>query len=104
MSQLDEQAVRAALRGVIDPELGMNLVDLGMVKQIAIAGGQVTVQLVLTAPGCPLADWIVYQARQAVAALPGVHSADVALLDEPWQPSENFDWDYWVEQALGRGP
>jgi serine O-acetyltransferase len=102
MSELNEQTVRETLRTVIDPELGMNLVDLGMVKQIAIADGQVAVQLVLTAPGCPLAGWIVQQVRQTLGALPDVKRVEVTLLDEPWQPDESFDWDSWLDRALQR--
>jgi len=100
MSELTEQAVRDALRGVIDPELGANLVDLGMVRQIDIADGQVTVHLVLTAPGCPLAGWIVQGVRQAVGALPGVEGVEVKLLDEPWQPSDAEEWDDWLRGAI----
>ena len=103
MSELTEAIVRDALRGVIDPELGANVVDLGMVKQIEIAAGQVDVQLVLTAPGCPLAGWIVLQAQRAVGALPGVTGVQVNLLDEPWQPpGASEDWQSWVNSALGR--
>lgn len=104
MSELTEEAVRAALRGVIDPELGANVVDLGMVKEVAIADGQVTVKLVLTAPGCPLAGWIVLQAQRAVAALPGVAGVQVNLLDEPWQPpGAAEDWQSWLSGLWGRG-
>ena len=103
MSELTEAIVRDALRGVIDPELGANVVDLGMVKQIEIAAGQVDVQLVLTAPGCPLAGWIVLQAQRAVGALPGVTGVQVNLLDEPWQPpGSSEDWQSWVNSAWGR--
>ena len=103
MSELTEAMVRDALRGVIDPELGANVVDLGMVKQIKIADGQVGVQLVLTAPDCPLAGWIVMQAQRAVGALPGVAGVQVNLLDEPWQPlGAAEDWQSWVNSALGR--
>ena len=80
MAELTEQAVRDALRAVIDPELGDNVVDLGMVKQIGIIGDLVSVGLVLTTPDCPLAGWIVMQARRAIDALPGV--ADVQVVFE----------------------
>ncbi len=102
MGELNEQAVRDALRGVVDPELGMNLVDLGMVKQIAIVDSQVSVQLVLTAPGCPLAGWIVWQVRLAIGALPEVQQVEVTLLDEPWEPGAAFDWESWLDRALQR--
>ncbi len=103
MSELTEEAVREALRGVIDPELGANVVDLGMVKRIGIMDGQVTVQLVLTAPGCPLAGLIAWQAQRAVAALPGVTDVRVEFLDEPWQPpGASQDWQSWLNGLWGR--
>lgn len=97
MSELTKEAVREALRSVIDPELGANVVDLGMIKQIEIVDGRVTVQLVLTAPGCPLAGLIAWQAQQAVSALPGVAGVRVEFLDEPWQPpGAAEDWRSWL--------
>jgi metal-sulfur cluster biosynthetic enzyme len=103
VSDLTEEAVREALRAVIDPELGANVVDLGMVKQIEVADGQVTVQLVLTAPGCPLAGLIAWQAQRAVAALPGVAGVQVEFLDEPWQPpGATQDWQAWLSGLWGQ--
>jgi metal-sulfur cluster biosynthetic enzyme len=97
VSELTKEAVREALRSVIDPELGANVVDLGMIKQIEIVDGRVTVQLVLTAPGCPLAGLIAWQAQQAVSALPGVAGVRVEFLDEPWQPpGAAEDWRSWL--------
>ncbi len=100
MSELTQEAVRDALRRVLDPELGENLVDLGMVRQIDIADGQVTVSLVLTVPGCPLVGWIADEVQQAVGSLPGVKRVEVRLLDEPWQPPERDDWLNWFERML----
>jgi hypothetical protein len=53
-----EQEVREALRPVTDPEIGMSVVDLGMIREVAIEGDGVEVKMVLTAPFCPLADFI----------------------------------------------
>ncbi len=104
MDELTEEAVRDALRKVIDPELGGSIVDLGMVKKIEIDGGQVNVQLVLTAPGCPLADYIMMQMEWVLSGVPGVEGVEVTLLDEPWDPSGmSEDWQAWVNKALGRG-
>lgn len=110
MSELTEAAVREALRRVMDPELGANVVDLGMVRGIEIADGQVTVKLVLTAPGCPLAGLIAWQAQRAVAALPGVTGVQVEFLDEPWQPpgaahdpgGAGAGWQSWLNGLWGR--
>ncbi len=100
MGELSQEAVHDALRSVFDPELGENLVDLGMVRQIDIADGQVTVYLVLTVPGCPLAGWIAHEVQQAVSRLPGVKRVEVRLLDEPWQPPERNDWLNWIDRML----
>ena len=91
----DEAAVRDALRGVVDPELWANIVDLGLVRAIRIEARTVTIDLVLTAPGCPLAGWIVQRVRIAVGEVPGVEQVDVRLLDEPWSPNL-VDWESWV--------
>jgi len=96
--RLDEAAVREALRGVVDPELWANIVDLGLVRTIAVEDGNVTIDLVLTVPGCPLSGWIVDQVRRAVDALPGVKQVDVRLLDEPWAPSD-VDWASWTRES-----
>ncbi len=103
MNELTEEVVREALRGVVDPELGANVVDLGMVREVEIADGQVTVKLVLTAPGCPLAGLIAWQAQRAVAALPGVTGVQVEFLDEPWRPpGATDDWQSWLSGLWDR--
>jgi serine O-acetyltransferase len=82
-----EQTILEALRPVMDPEIGMSVVDLGMIREIAIAGDTVEIKMVLTAPFCPLAGLITEQVRQAAAQVPGVREAKVTLLDEPWDPT-----------------
>jgi len=82
-----EQEVREALRPVIDPEIGMSVVDLGMIREVVIDEDNVEVKMVLTAPFCPLAGFITEQVRQATAAVPGVKRAKVTLLQERWDPS-----------------
>ncbi len=78
------ERVRAALRSVIDPEAGMNIVDLGLVYGIEADAGGVRVALTMTSPTCPMGDLILDEARQAVAA---VLPADCALaVDLVWEP------------------
>lgn len=84
---LTQQTIMDALRPVIDPEIGMSVVDLGMIREIEIEGDAVEIKMVLTAPFCPLADMLTSQVRQAAAAVPGVKEAKVTLLDEPWNPT-----------------
>jgi radical SAM protein len=80
--------VREALRTVVDPELGLSVVDLGLVYGIAVTGGAVRVTMTLTAPGCPLHALIGDWARRAVLAVPGVETVEVELtFDPPWTPA-----------------
>jgi serine O-acetyltransferase len=83
-----EEDVREALRPVVDPEIGMSVVDLGMIREIVLTkDGKVEVKMVLTTPFCPLASMITEQVRQAAATVPGIGEASVTLLDQPWDPS-----------------
>jgi metal-sulfur cluster biosynthetic enzyme len=79
--------VVAALRTVIDPELGLSVMDLGLVYEIEIEGGQVAITMTLTAPGCPIHDVMPEWVRKAVMNVPGVTRASVTLtFDPPWTP------------------
>ena len=82
-----EQEIREALRPVRDPEIGMSVIDLEMIREVVIEGDTVVIKMVLTAPFCPLADLITEQVRQAAAAVPGVKEAKVTPLQERWDPS-----------------
>ncbi len=84
---VDKDTVLEALREVMDPELGISVVDLGMIRDVIITDKQVEVKMVLTAPFCPLAGLITENVRQAIEALPDVQEAQVTLLDEPWDPA-----------------
>jgi radical SAM protein len=79
--------VTEALREVVDPELGMSIVELGLVYGIEVRAGAVTVIMTLTAPGCPLHDLMPGWVREALMRIPGVERADVLLtFDPPWTP------------------
>jgi ATP-binding protein involved in chromosome partitioning len=74
-----EQDVLRALRVVMDPDLGQDIVSLGFVKGVRIDGGRVAFQVELTTPACPVKDQLKRQAHDAVAALPGVKAVDVTM-------------------------
>lgn len=78
--------VEEALRTVYDPEIPVNIFDLGLVYKIeAGSDGKVLVIMTLTAPGCPVAGAIMEEVSQKVSSLPGVTDADVRLtFDPPW--------------------
>ncbi|WP_109699227.1 DUF59 domain-containing protein [Chitinophaga deserti] len=78
--------VEEALRTVYDPEIPVNIFDLGLVYKIEAGDdGKVLVIMTLTAPGCPVAGSIMEEVSQKVSAIPGVSDADVRLtFDPPW--------------------
>jgi metal-sulfur cluster biosynthetic enzyme len=85
---LNEATVRQTLRQVIDPELGCNIVDLGLVYSVSIDGPKVMVVMTLTTPGCPMHDSIRWGAQNALLNLEGVEEAEVEVAwDPPWHPS-----------------
>ncbi len=87
---LIETEVRRALSEVIDPEVGIDIIDLGLVKEIRVMGHRVEVDLVLTTTGCPLVNYLTEQVKKRVMTVPGIESVDVKILDEPW------DWERFV--------
>lgn len=81
-------SVREALRIVIDPELGYNIVDLGLVYDVAVdEGGRAQVIMTTTTRGCPATGYLTDGARESVCAVPGVTAVDVTLsYTPPWTP------------------
>jgi probable FeS assembly SUF system protein SufT len=90
--EFSEQAVWEALKTCFDPEIPVNIVDLGLIYDLAIerseTGGQVVdVKMTLTAPGCGMGPVIAEDARQKIAALPSVERAKVHIVWDPqWTP------------------
>ena len=82
--EISEEKIRQALREVIDPEAGINVVDLGLIREIVLNGNKVEVRMVLTSPACPLAGYLIEQVRRKVKGLSGAEKVEVTLLDEPW--------------------
>lgn len=84
---LDEGAVWDALKQVMDPELGCNLVDLGLVYGVAVQAGRVDLKLTFTTRGCPMHDSLVGGAEAVIRGLPGVEAVEVEVVwDPPWHP------------------
>ncbi|HHV81083.1 MAG TPA: metal-sulfur cluster assembly factor [bacterium] len=81
---VDKEKVITALRDVYDPEIGVNVVDLGLIKELKIDNDNVTVDMVLTIPGCPLREYMISQVRETVESVEGVKSVTVNLLDDVW--------------------
>ena len=90
-----------ALKSVYDPEIGMNIVDLGMVYGVDLEPdmGKVHVDLALTTPGCPLGPEIIRDVKRELKALEGVQEVTVDLVWQPvWHPSMMSDY---AKDALG---
>ena len=85
-----EDALLAAIATVYDPEIPVNIYELGLIYAVEIddTTGAVKVEMTLTAPGCPSAQELPVQVQDAVMALPGVSSCHVdTVWDPPWDPS-----------------
>lgn len=81
------KALREALKDVFDPELGYNIVDLGMIYDVVIEGGHVTITMTLTTPGCPASEMIQGGVHQRLLAIEGVEGVEIDLVWEPpWGP------------------
>jgi metal-sulfur cluster biosynthetic enzyme len=84
--------VRKALRQVKDPELNLNIMDIGLVYDVGISdAGDVHVQMTLTSPGCPAGAEIIGDVKNVVGDLEGVKSVDVELVWEPYWTPERMD-------------
>ena len=92
MSLPTPDTIKKALRGVKDPELGLNIVDIGLVYDIAVSdANDVHVKMTLTSPGCPSGPEILEDARLVVEQMEGVNSAEVELVWEPYWTPERMD-------------
>jgi metal-sulfur cluster biosynthetic enzyme len=96
-----EQEVRGALHNVIDPEVGLNIVDLGLIYGVEISADKLHIDLTMTTPACPMSEMILDNARQALASLvPEGTEIELNLVWEPpWDASrmseyahEYFGW------------
>jgi probable FeS assembly SUF system protein SufT len=87
---VSEELIYAQLRNVYDPEIPVNIVELGLVYDLKIqpleeGGSRIEVQMTLTAPGCGMGDIIAQDARSRILSVPGVKEADVQVVfDPPW--------------------
>jgi metal-sulfur cluster biosynthetic enzyme len=85
---ITEELVLETLRQVIDPEVGCNIVDLGLIYSVSIGDGKVSVVMTLTTPGCPMHESISLGAQTALLSLDGVTDAEVEVVwDPPWHPT-----------------
>ncbi|MCZ7634943.1 MAG: metal-sulfur cluster assembly factor [Verrucomicrobia bacterium] len=88
MTSIDPRQVEDALRQVVDPELGCNLMDLGLIYSTDITGDTVRVTMTLTTQGCPMHESLVEGVRAVLLDLAGVREVAVDVVwDPPWNPA-----------------
>ncbi len=83
-----KEEVFDALKTVSDPEIGVDIVNLGLVYNVEINGDVVNVRMTMTAPACPVTDWILAEAQRRIEEIPGVKEANIELV---WDPPWNLD-------------
>lgn len=85
--------VRSALRGVVDPEVGVNIVDLGLIYDVQVTAEMIRIELTMTSPACPLSDLVIADAEAALAtAWPEGPPASIELVwNPPWEPTMMSD-------------
>ncbi len=87
-----QEQVLNVLKEIEDPEIGINVVDLGLIYNVLIDEGDVTIKMTLTAPGCPMHDTLARAAEMAVETLPDVRDAQVDVVwNPPWTPERLTD-------------
>lgn len=86
------EVARKALRAVKDPELGLNVIDIGLIYDVTVSDdGAAKVTMTLTSPGCPAGTEIMDDVRNTLAELEGITSVDVELVWEPYWTPEKMD-------------
>jgi metal-sulfur cluster biosynthetic enzyme len=93
LETIDTAPIVEALRSVMDPELGVNIVDLGLVYEVdQYDDGDVSVTMTTTTPACPIGSFLEQQVRWAVMSIPGVGGVDVEVIHTPpWSPAMMTD-------------
>lgn len=92
LSTPDAATVRALLHEVIDPELGVDIVNLGLLRRVEIVGTSASIDFTVTTPACPLSSYIEDEISFSVMQLPGISEVDVRCVYEPpWKPEDMTD-------------
>lgn len=102
---VDEDVIRTAMKQVEDPELGVNVVDLGLLYGVNQDDqGNVVLDMTLTSMGCPLTEQIIGDARNALEPIEGVTSVDVNWVwDPPWSPERMTEEGKFLMKVMGYG-
>lgn len=96
-----EKVARELIYDVIDPELGVDIVNLGLLRSIDIEGDRADIKFTVTTPACPLSSYIEDEIRSALWQLPGIKYTEVTCVYEPpWKPEDMTDL---AREQLGWG-
>ena len=87
-----EDQIWEVLKEVIDPEVGIDIVDLGLIKEIVVRGDRAEINMILTSTACPLVNHLTEQVKRKVLGICGIDQVEVRVLDEPW------NWNRFVQQ------
>ena len=99
------EAVRLALRNVLDPELALNVIDLGMITDITIDGDTTTVSMILTTVSCPFWELFTGQVQDALREVPGVDQVQVRCdTSQRWTPDRMAEEARWELEVVGLLP
>jgi metal-sulfur cluster biosynthetic enzyme len=86
---LTKEQVMKVLKTCYDPEIPINIVDLGLIYEVAIKNGNVSIRMTMTSPMCPLAGFIAEDVKTKVQAIPGVKKTSVEIVWKPqWSPEK----------------
>jgi metal-sulfur cluster biosynthetic enzyme len=96
---ITEEQAREALKRIEDPEVGLNIVDLGLVYDIDIEGNTVNVKMTLTSPACPVGPHLLGGAKLVLLELDGVEEANIELVWDPFWSPDRINPEY--REALG---
>jgi metal-sulfur cluster biosynthetic enzyme len=99
---INEDEVIETLKVVTDPEIGIDIVNLGLVYGVEIDDSTVKVRMTLTSMGCPATGLLEFQAKEAVGTLPGVENVELEwTFDPPWSPDLMTEEGRDMLQAMG---
>jgi len=89
MASVSENIIRSAISRIQDPEIGIGVVDLGLIYDIIKDGDKVTILMTLTTPACPYGPQLMNTIKETVLGLRGIDRVDLQLVwDPPWNPKE----------------
>ncbi len=92
VAEPSRELIEDLLHGVIDPELGVDIVELGLLRAVTVEAGVVHIEFTVTTPACPLSSYIEDEIRSCLWQLPGLREVEVeCVMSPPWKPEDMSD-------------